>query len=306
MKHDLKWLAAYLGVMLILVPFMLLPMPLAIKFGRSLGKLLCIILPKWRRAGVETLTEMLPYLRSQPSWSGGALTPEEIVSEIFSNIGVFLAELSRLYFGKGNSLIADVEFRGFEYFEKARGRGRGVIGITAHCGNWELMALTFGVKVAPVAVVARNMKKGYFDRILEKIRLQHGNRLIYRDNGVKEMLLLLKNNGLLGILPDQVVKAPHGIPADFLGRPAWTTVMPAKLAIKTGCAILPFFSHREGDKNIITIYPELELLPEGSEDERILDGTVKMNRAIGEHILRHPAQWNWLYRRWKGNPEAAV
>jgi KDO2-lipid IV(A) lauroyltransferase len=113
------------------------------------------------------------------------------------------------------------------------------------------------------------------------------------------MFLLLKGNGILGILPDQVVMPPHGILADFMGSPAWTTVMPAKLSIKTGCAMLPFFTHRENGKNIITIYPEVQFLAEGTEEERILDGTIKMNRAIGDHIVRHPTQWNWLYRRWR-------
>jgi KDO2-lipid IV(A) lauroyltransferase len=152
-------------------------------------------------------------------------------------------------------------------------------------------------------MVARTMKKDYFDRVLERLRLRHGNRVIYRDNGVRGMFTVLKENGFLGILPDQVVKPPHGILADFLGRPAWTTVMPVKLALKTGSPILPFFIHREGNKNIITIHPELELLTSGSEEDRILDGTVKMNQAIGLHIIRYPTQWNWLYRRWKGTEE---
>jgi KDO2-lipid IV(A) lauroyltransferase len=168
------------------------------------------------------------------------------------------------------------------------------------------MAAAVGASVTPVAMVARTMKKDYFDRVLERIRLRHGNRVIYRDNGVRGMFAVLKEDGFLGILPDQVVRPPHGILADFLGRPAWTTVMPVKLALKTGSPMLPFFIHREGGKNIITIHPEIELLTSGSDEERILDGTTKMNQAIGLHILRHPDQWNWLYRRWKGSEKFAA
>jgi KDO2-lipid IV(A) lauroyltransferase len=221
-------------------------------------------------------------------------------------MGLFMAELSHLYFGMDRELMAAVEIRGLEHYERAHARDRGIIGITAHAGNWELMALTFGAKIHPVGVVARNMKKGYLDDILERIRLRHGNSLIYRDSGAKEMLLLLKGNGVLGILPDQVVKPPHGILADFLGSPAWTTVMPAKLTIKTGCAMLPFFTHKEGQKNIITIYPEITPPESADEAGRILELTTAMNRAIGEHIIRHPTQWNWLYRRWKGVPGTAA
>jgi len=211
-----------------------------------------------------------------------------------------IAELSRLYFGNSDALIAAVEFRGLEHYRTAHAHGRGIIGITAHSGNWELMALAMGRRTTPIAVVARSMKKDYFGRLLEKLRSRHGNKVIYRDNGVKEMLLFLKNDGILGILPDQVVRPPHGILVDFLGRTCWTTVMPVKLALKTGSPILPFFIHRENGRNIITIEPELELLTEGSEQERILDGTIKMNQALEKHILQYPAQWNWFYRRWKG------
>jgi KDO2-lipid IV(A) lauroyltransferase len=300
---DLKWYAAYLALMTVLVPFAVLPLRLSVWTGRKLGRILYIILPKWRRTGMETITSLLPELEKHPEWREQDRTPDDVIRQVFVNIGVFVAELSQLYFGKDEELLKSIEFRGLEHAERALERGKGFLGITAHSGNWELMALAFGAKVAPVAVIARTMKKDYFNRLLEKIRLQHGNRIIYRDSGVKEMLLFLKSNGVIGILPDQVVKAPHGILANFFGRPAWTTVMPVKLALKTGSALLPFFIHREGEKNIITIYPEIELLPTGSEEERILDGTLKMNLAIEHHIIRHPDQWNWLYRRWKGVPK---
>ncbi len=297
---DLKWYAAYIALMTIMLPFAVMPLRLSVQAGKSLGRLLYLILPKWRRIGLETITSLLPQLDRYPEWRVQPNTPDAVIRQVFINIGVFVAELSRLYFCKDAELLKSVEFNGLEHVKKARERGRGIIGITAHCGNWELLALAFGASVTPVAVIARTMKKDYFNRILEKIRLQHGNKIIYRDSGVKEMFSFLKTNGIIGILPDQVVKAPHGILVDFFGKPAWTTVMPAKLALKTGSALIPFFIHRDGEKNIITIYPEIELMTSESDEERILDGTVKMNRAIENHIVRYPDQWNWLYRRWKG------
>lgn len=303
---DLKWFAAYLALMLVMIPFALLPRRAAVRAGERLGGLLYLLLGKWRRTGIETLTSLLPYLQAQPSWNCSESSAAAIIRQVFINIGILIAELSWLYFGKGRKLLEDMEIRGLENYEAAHRKGRGIIGITAHCGNWELMAIAFGLQITPVAVVAREMKKDYFSRVLEKIRTQYGNKIIYRDNGVREMLVFLKANGTFGILPDQVVKPPHGMLVDFFGRPAWTTFMPAKLALKTGSALLPFFTHRENGRNIMTIYPELELLPSGSEEERILDATVKMNRAIEEQILRHPTQWNWLYRRWKGTEDLAA
>jgi KDO2-lipid IV(A) lauroyltransferase len=297
---KLRWFAIYLALRLLMLPFVVMPPRLAIPAGRMLGALLYRLLGKWRRTGIETVSAALPYLRSQPSWGGGSATAEEIIRELFANIGILVAEVSRLYFGNYQPLLATVEFRGVEHFENARNKGCGVIGVAAHSGNWELMAAAVGASISPLAVVARTMKTDYLDRMLEQIRSRHGNSVIYRENGVKGMFAVLKANGFVGILPDQMVKPPHAIPVDFLGTPAWTSIMPVKLALKTGSPILPFFAHREGDRTIVTIHPPLELLASGSDEERILDGTRKMNRAIEEHVLRYPSQWNWLYRRWKG------
>jgi KDO2-lipid IV(A) lauroyltransferase len=300
--NDIRWFAAYVALMTVMIPFALLPPKISAALGKKLGMLLYHLLGKWRKTGIQTITAKLPYLQAQPSWNAPENAPDSIIRQVFSNIGILVAELSRLYFGTGKSLLDSVEFRGLENYDNAHNKGRGIIGITAHSGNWELMALALGIRTAPIAVIARTMKKDYFSRVLEKIRTRFGNRVIYRDNGVKEMLLFLKGGGLIGILPDQVVLPPHGILVDFMGNPCWTTVMPVKLALKTGSPILPFFIHRENGRNIVTIQPALEISATGSDEERILDGSTKMNLAIENHILQYPSQWNWLYRRWKGVP----
>lgn len=299
---DIRWFAAYAALMTFMIPFALLPPNASVALGEKFGALLYFFLGKWRRKGVQTVKAMLPYMQAQTSWNSPENTPDLIIRKVFANIGILVSELSKLYFGTGKSLIDAVEFRGLENYENARSKGHGIIGITAHSGNWELMALALGLQTSPIAVVARTMKKDYFSRLLEKLRTRYGNTVIYRDKGVKEMLLFLKGGGLIGILPDQKVPPPHGILVKFMGRLCWTTVMPAKLSIKTGSPILPFFIHRENDRNIVTIQPALELLATGTDEERILDGTIKVNQAIENHILQHPTQWNWLYRRWKGAP----
>jgi len=297
--NDIRWRAAYIALMVVMIPFALLPPGTSAALGEKLGILLYHLLGKWQRKGIQTVDSFMPYL-SLHSPAASNSSPETIIRQVFINTGILIAELSRLYVGNGKALLDTVEFRGLENYEAAHRKGCGIIGITAHCGNWELMALALGLRTTPIAVVARTMKKDYFSKILEKLRTRYGNRVIYRDNGVKEMLLFLKRGGLIGILPDQVVRPPHGILVDFFGRPCWTTVMPVKLALKTGSPILPFFIHRENGRNIVTIQPALDLLTSGSEQERILDGSMKMNQALEKHILKYPTQWNWLYRRWKG------
>ena len=286
--------------MILTIPFALLPLKTAVWTGEKLGLVLYRILRGWRILGYENIEKMLPWLRQQPGWDPAYNSPARLTGELFENMGRLVAEISRLYHGIDRGLLETIEFRGMEHFDNASARGKGVLFITAHCGNRELMALSFGAKFKPVAVVAKPMKKQYIDKLLEKMRYRHGNSVIYRDHAVREILTTLKSNGIVGILVDQVAPPPHGVVAQFMGRPAWTTRMPVKVAMKSKAALLPIFIHREGVRNIVTIHPEMELGREGSEDERIQRDTDRLNRYIEEQIIRFPAQWNWFYRRWKG------
>ncbi|MBT0666262.1 lysophospholipid acyltransferase family protein [Geobacter pelophilus] len=303
--RDLKWAAGTSAVMLLTFPFALLPLRSATRLGSKLGAVLYQVLRAWRSLGLENMERMLPWLQLQPGWSPVYHTPARLAWELFENMGRLVAEISRLYHGLDRDLIATVEFRGLEHFEKASARGKGVLFITAHCGNWELMALSFGAKFKPVAVVAKPMKKQYIDKFLEKMRYRHGNSVIYRDHAVREILTLLKANGIVGILVDQVAPPPHGVIANFLGRPAWTTMMPVRVAMKSQAALVPIFIHHEGERNIVTIHPEMELGVVGDEAERIQRDTDRLNRYIEQQIISFPAQWNWFYRRWKGTDAIA-
>jgi len=297
--RDIRWAAAVSAVMIITVPFVLLPLRPAVWLGGKLGLCLYMILGKWRKVGFESLSASLPYLCSQKEWDQGLSSPDQIARNLFINIGRLVAELSRLYHGLDRSLLDTVEFRGMEHYWQAKARGNGILFITAHSGNWELLALAFGARFDPVAVVARPMKKQYIDKILEKMRSHHGNRVIYRDQAVREILTELKGNGNVGILVDQVAPPQHGIVVDFLGRPAWTTRIPVKLAMKSQAALLPIFIHREQWRNIITIHPEVKL-EDVSQADAVRTYTSRLNHYIEQHIIRYPDQWNWLYRRWKG------
>lgn len=304
--RDLTWAAGTAALMVLTVPFSLLPLRLSARLGEKLGLVLYQVLRAWRSLGFRNIQMMIPWLQQQDGWNPENGSAEKLTRELFVNMGRLVAEIGRLYHGKDEELVATVEFNGIEHVHKALARGKGVLLITGHLGNWELFALSVAANIRPLAVVAKPMKKQYIDRLLEKLRHQRGNSVIYRDRAVREMLTTLKSNGIVGILVDQVVPPPHGVIVQFLGRPAWTTRMPVKMAMKSGAAIVPTFIHREGDRNIVTIYPEMELGGDGTEEERILRDTDRLNRYIEEQIVRFPTQWNWFYRRWKGTGAAKI
>jgi KDO2-lipid IV(A) lauroyltransferase len=95
---------------------------------------------------------------------------------------------------------------------------------------------------------------------------------------------------------------------DFLGRPAWSTRIPALLARKCGVPRLPVFIHREGECQVVTIHPEIPFREgeEGSPEERDRRDTAQLNAAIEAYVVAHPTEWYWIHKRWKRAPAAGT
>ena len=96
MKESFKWFSAYIGLLAVLLPFSLLPLPVTAHLGRYLGRLLKFILPKWYRIGLQTVSDRLDYMKRHPLWNSGNLQSAEVIDQLFANIGLFVAELSKL------------------------------------------------------------------------------------------------------------------------------------------------------------------------------------------------------------------
>jgi KDO2-lipid IV(A) lauroyltransferase len=178
-------------------------------------------------------------------------------------------------------------------------QGKGIVFLTGHCGNWELGALAFSHNInAPVAVVARRQNNPYLNAMVEKMRIQYQNRIIYKDNAMRSMLAVIRKNGIVGLLLDQAVFPEDGAKIPFLGRMAWASKVPVVLARKTGVVVLPVFTHREGERHVITINPPCTFA--GSDSAEGMAEDVKHYSAyIERSIIAHPTDWYWVHRRWK-------
>jgi len=290
----LFWLLEAVLVIVLSFPLALLPYKFALKAGKFLGLLLFYVWSGRRRIAVGNI---------EKSIRSGALAvsgpAEKVARESFINFGKSIAEVLKIYYGFGNGLIQNIVIRGSEHYRKAAAKGRGVIIITGHCGNWELSALAFGVKVYPVSVVARAQDNPYINGMLGKIRARYGNSVIYKKGALKAILSCLKKEGVVGILMDQAVMQDEGFIINFLGRGAWTTKMPALIARKTGAPVIPVFMNREGTGHIMTIYPEVALNLEERSESALKEVTQHLSSYVDEFIKEHPAEWLWIHRRWK-------
>lgn len=235
---------------------------------------------------------------------------EEIRRAMFRGHGSSMAEIILL-----DRIAADIDLwvdgEGIDVMDRALAKGRGVIAITGHIGNWELLAAWFGLKGYPVSVIATPVKGEALNRENVELRLRSGVETIARDGpgSSKAILRTLRGGRILAILMDQDTHG-QGVVVPFFDRPAFTPVGPAALAWRTGAALVGVFIHRgpDGRHRVKVVDPEL---PErAGEDAAARDAwqretTAALNRLIEAEVRTRPDEWVWWHRRWRRGSGAA-
>ena len=183
--------------------------------------------------------------------------------------------------------------------------GKGLIIMTAHIGNWELLAGIFCMNGFPGAVIGRRIYYEPYNRWIIDLRNAVKVRTIYQDEAARQVHKHLKSNGIVGLLPDQDRDNVRGIFVDFFGVPANTTVAPVKFAMTQGAPILPAFMIRtpgEGYKLVLgsLIRPKIE---NGDRAASIRKYTQIWTKSFEDVIRQYPEQWGWMHDRWKTKPE---
>jgi len=281
-------------VIILATPIIVLPLKISLKLGELAGLAFFYFSGTRRKIAEDNLRKTVI---SDKTFSERDIS--KILKENFKNYGRSLAEVIKIYSGSGKKIVESVRIEGIENYFAAKEKGKGVVFLTGHCGNWELLALVVSLKVSPIAVVARPLDNNYLNKIVEGVRRKFGNSVIYKRGALKPIMQTLKKNGFVGILMDQAVVRSEGFVIDFLGRGAWTTKMPALIIRKTGAAALPVFIYRNGDGHTITIYPEVKLSEIEDRERALVEDTKTFTKYIENYIREHPAEWLWIHRRWK-------
>jgi KDO2-lipid IV(A) lauroyltransferase len=182
--------------------------------------------------------------------------------------------------------------------------GRGLIIMTAHMGNWELLAGIFGLQGFRGAVVGRRIYYEPYNRWIVGLRSSVGVQTIYQDQAVRQIHYHLKAGEIVGLLPDQDMDRVRGIFVDFFGKPAYTSVAPVKLAMASGTPVLPAFMVRmPGNRYKLLlgdlIRPKIE---GGDRAASIRKHTEAWMKSFEEVIREYPEQWGWMHDRWKTAP----
>lgn len=288
------WLSEVFALFILSLPIALLPLGWALKAGEKLGLLLFYIWKSRRKIAIENLSMVV---------SSGALQISEpvvkLIKDNFRNLGKSSVEVIKIYYGLGQKIFGSVSIEGIDNMERAKSKGKGMLFLTGHCGNWELVAMVASLKLSELAVVARPLDNPYLNKIIERARGKYGNRVISKKGALKSIIRILRSNGCVGILMDQAVTRNEGFITEFLGRGAWTSKVPATIARKTGAAVLPAFIHRTGRGHVIKVYPEIDLSRSEDSETAIREDTIRFSGFVEDYIREHPEEWLWIHRRWK-------
>lgn len=228
---------------------------------------------------------------------------ELLLKQNFQSLGIGLMEIAMSWWMPGRRLQKLVKIEGLEHLQKALDMGKGVILLSGHFTTLEIGGRLLSL-YTPFHVMYREHKNLAIESVMRAARVRFcGNVIDRRD--LRTMLKTLKNNQAVWYAPDQDHGIRHGIFAPFFGVPAATTTATARIAEKSGAAVVPFFQARlPGGGYILTLTPPLGDFPSGDMQADI----TRINHIFEQRIRENPDQYLWAHRRFKTRPpgEASV
>lgn len=270
--------------------FGLLPRRAALAVGSLFGRLAWHLSGRDRRRSLEHLGFALPELPESERL--------RIARESFRSAGMNLAELLHFLRRGRREILRSVEIQGWDVVAAAKASGRSILILTGHCGNWELIGTALHEGGVPPAAIARPLDDAGLQKLLVDLRSHLGTTTIARGTrgSARQLLEVLRGGGALAMLIDQDTKV-DGVWVPFFGRPSFTPVGAAEIALRQKANVIPSFIERRPDGgHLIRFLPVLDLPP----DPR--DATALMTAKIEEQVRRRPEQWVWWHKRWRRQP----
>lgn len=199
-----------------------------------------------------------------------------------------------------------VRFDGLEHYREARSVGRGLVVVSAHFGNWELMPTGGLAHVGePFHFVMSDRPDDRLNEWIVAMRERHGHTVLFNSDGALPMLRALRRDGVLGAMVDLDSTRGRGLFVEFFGRPAYTSAGAAFLARQAGCAVLPVVVQRDAAdprQHVVRAFPAIWPDPGREAREDLQRMTQAYTRVIETQIRRRPEQWIWMHRRWLHQP----
>jgi Kdo2-lipid IVA lauroyltransferase/acyltransferase len=273
-----------------------LPRPVARLFGISLAWTIYLLHARLRKVGLHNLSMAMPKKSHREH--------RRILRGVFTSLGRQLGEVCLFPRYTRENVNKVVVYDGFENFERALARGKGVLFLTAHLGGWELSSFSHSLQGYPLHIVIRPLDNVYLDRLIREYRTMHGNSTVDKDDFVRGLLAAMKNGETVGILMDTNMTPPQGVFVDFFGIPACTASGMARIALRTDAAVVPGFTVWDAAlrKYRLRFDPAVNLIRTGNDEADVLANTAQFTKIIEDYVRKYPDQWLWVHRRWKTRP----
>jgi len=284
--------------LLALVRFVgVLPRPLARGAGLLIAGVVYHFHPRLRRVGLRNLELAFP---KKP-----LAERRKILRGVYRSLGRLLAEFCLFPHYTRENVTGVATYQGFENFEAAEKRGKGVLFLTGHFGGWEIGSFFHSLQGHPMRIVVRPIDNPYVDELVTRYRTLHGNSLIGNQGFARGLLAAMQDNETVGILMDTNMTPPQGVFVDFFGIPACTAVGIARVALHTDAAVVPAFTIWDPvlRKYRVEFSPAVELVRSDDGEADAVANTALFNRIFEEYVRKYPDQWLWVHRRWKTRPQ---
>jgi len=273
----------------------LVPRNLANRMASFMGKILFLIDRKHRRITTDNLTYAF----------GSQKSPYEIrilARQVFVNLLKVVFEIGWSLNLDEIRLSTHFKIDGFHHLKNAYEKGKGVLVLTAHFGNWELLSVVGAMIKFPINIVVRPLDFKPLDHFIFYLRTRFGGKIIPKQRSIRTIIRSLDRGEMVLLLMDQNVDWYEGVFVDFMGHRACTNKGLALLALKTGAPVVPVFMVREKLKFRAEFGPEILTVKTGDKQKDIEINTQEYNRVVENFIRRYPDQWFWVHQRWKTKP----
>jgi len=276
----------------------MLPYPMLVFCGRTLGFVFYLLDTSHRRVALENVAAAFP--------RRSAAERRAIVRAVFGHFGCLLFEFLKFSTLSPEQMLERVDFDGEERVRLAYGQGKGVLFITGHFGFWELHAVAHPLRFEPIGVLARTLDNAQLNTLLEVIRQRTGNVVIYRQGSIRKVMRLLTEKHGIAILIDQHISSADAVTVEFFERSAATTSAVAAMALRTGAPVVPVFALPSGGGRYRLIYEHPVEPPSQDSEDAVREFTQRCTDVLEMYVRRHPELWLWMHRRWRDDDRRLV
>ncbi|GAB3515724.1 LpxL/LpxP family Kdo(2)-lipid IV(A) lauroyl/palmitoleoyl acyltransferase [Pseudoxanthomonas daejeonensis] len=257
--------------------------------GRGIGWLALRLAGTRRRAAEVNIDLCFP--EQSPAWR------RRLLHDSFEALGIGLFEFARAWWGSVKPMRQGLRIEGLEHLRALQAEGRGVLLVSGHFMTLEICGRLMCEQV-PLAGMYRRHRDPVMEWAVKRGRLRYASAM-FGNGDIRGAVRHLKRGGFLWYAPDQDMRGKDTVFAPFFGMPASTITATHQLARLTGCAVVPFFHRREGGRYILRVAAPLPDFP--SED--VVADTGQVNAAIEAMVREAPAQYLWIHRRFKRQPQ---